>query len=119
MFIKAQMLKKRLGYNLRDIQVIRKLGGHNIRRRKNAGGIYEGDYIDMDNSSRPSTPDPSQSEETEKETPYRGPSIKLCLMPYIQFTFQYLQMISPQKTDMIYMYTISFMIMHEYAKITG
>lgn len=80
MFIKAQMLKKRLGYNLRDIQVIRKLGGHNIRRRKNAGGIYEGDYIVMDNSSRPSTPDPSQSEETEKETPQkknRKPKIEL------------------------------------------
>jgi hypothetical protein len=58
----------------------RKLGGHNIRRRKNAGGIYEGDYIVMDNSSRPSTPDPSQSEETEKETPQkknRKPKIEL------------------------------------------
>ncbi|XP_052075996.1 uncharacterized protein LOC127714084 isoform X2 [Mytilus californianus] len=85
MIFKSKTLKMRLNYNLQDIQVIRKLGGHNIRRRKNADGEYEGDYtVIMDtsaNSSRPSTPEITQQEEPEKETPpKKGRKPKLELM---------------------------------------
>ncbi|XP_063415714.1 uncharacterized protein LOC134697387 isoform X2 [Mytilus trossulus] len=84
MIFKSKTLKMRLNYNLQDIQVIRKLGGHNIRRRKNADGGYEGDYtVIMDTSgtnSRPSTPEIPQQEEPEKETPTkkgRKPKLEL------------------------------------------
>ena len=84
MIFKSKTLKMRLNYNLQDIQVIRKLGGHNIRRRKNADGGYEGDYtVIMDTSgtnSRPSTPEIPHQEEPEKETPTkkgRKPKLEL------------------------------------------
>lgn len=81
---KTTMLKKRMNYNLQDIQVIRKLGGHNIRRRKNADGEYKGDYIVMDEKgSRPSTPDMTQQEEVETPSKRGGARAKETTMMII------------------------------------